>query len=138
MKILLAKLEMEVFDLLDKIFGSKTRTLHFKVEPLVITHMNGVWLVPVYPQGVEIVHECECGAKIEYEFHVDGTITPKHTICPQCGKPVEEEAKVCASCSQVVSDTSDLIAHHKIKLTPDNCKDANISLNPANLAVKEG
>lgn len=96
MKILLAKLEMKAYDILDKIFGSKTRTLHFKAEPLVITHVNGAWWLPAYPQEVEIVHKCECGAKIEYVFHDDGTITPKHTICPQCGKPVGEEAKEAA------------------------------------------
>ena len=46
-----------------------------------------------------------------------------------------ESGGVCASCGQIVTDTSDLIVHHKIELTPENYKDVSISLNPDNLEV---
>ena len=46
-----------------------------------------------------------------------------------------ESGGVCASCGQIITDTSDLVVHHKIELTPDNYKDSNISLTPDNLEV---
>ena len=43
------------------------------------------------------------------------------TICEHCGKPITK--------------AYDIIAHHKQELTLDNVNDANISLNPDNIAL---
>lgn len=48
---------------------------------------------------------------------------------------IVESGGVCASCGQIITDTSDLIVHHKIELTPDNYRDPSISLSPSNLEV---
>ena len=41
----------------------------------------------------------------------------------------------CERTGKVFVDTSKLIGHHKIALTPENINDANISLNPDNIEI---
>lgn len=41
----------------------------------------------------------------------------------------------CNRCGKTFTDTSKLIGHHKIELTPENVNDANVSLNPSNIEI---
>jgi len=46
-----------------------------------------------------------------------------------------ERGPVCQRCSEVVIDTSKLIAHHRIPLSPANINDINITLNQENIEI---
>lgn len=41
-----------------------------------------------------------------------------------------KEGVRCEHCGKIIAKSIDIIAHHKIELTPENVKDKNISLNP--------
>lgn len=43
---------------------------------------------------------------------------------------IVERGPVCQKCGKVIADTSKLIGHHTVKLTPQNVNDVNIALNP--------
>lgn len=46
-----------------------------------------------------------------------------------------ERGPKCQRCHTLVIDTSKLVGHHIIELTPDNINDVNITLNPANVEI---
>jgi len=46
-----------------------------------------------------------------------------------------ERGPVCQRCSKVVIDTSKLVGHHKITLSPANITDINITLNKDNVEL---
>lgn len=48
---------------------------------------------------------------------------------------VIERGGKCERTGKVYTDTSKLIAHHKIELTPENISDPNITLNPDNIEI---
>ena len=48
---------------------------------------------------------------------------------------IVERGPVCQRCSKVMIDTSKLIGHHKITLTPSNINDITITLNPNNVEL---
>ena len=46
---------------------------------------------------------------------------------------IQERGPVCQQCSRVMVDTSKLIGHHKIILTPQNINDLSVTLNKDNV-----
>jgi len=46
---------------------------------------------------------------------------------------IVEHGPVCQRCSKVVIDTSKLVGHHKIALSPANIKDMDVTLNKDNI-----
>jgi hypothetical protein len=48
---------------------------------------------------------------------------------------LNERGNKCQHCGDLISKASDITLHHTIELTPDNYRDANISLNPYNIMV---
>ena len=43
---------------------------------------------------------------------------------------IVERGPICQQCKTIMIDTSKLIGHHTVKLTPQNINDVNITLNP--------
>lgn len=43
---------------------------------------------------------------------------------------INERGNKCEKCGKVIARSIDIIAHHKIELTPENVRDYSISLNP--------
>lgn len=48
---------------------------------------------------------------------------------------IAERGSVCQRCDKSISNSIDLIAHHKTELTIENMTDANISLNPEKIEL---
>lgn len=48
---------------------------------------------------------------------------------------INERGPVCAKCKNIIADTSKLIGHHKIQLTPENINNPDIALNPDNIEL---
>lgn len=48
---------------------------------------------------------------------------------------INQRGNRCEHCGNIIPKSIKLIAHHKIELTPENCLDANISLNPDNISI---
>lgn len=46
-----------------------------------------------------------------------------------------QRGAVCDKCGEVFTDTSKLVAHHKIEVTADNINDPRITLNPDNIGI---
>jgi hypothetical protein len=46
-----------------------------------------------------------------------------------------ERGPICQRCGKVMVDTSKLIGHHKITLTPNNVNDPVVTLNPINIEL---
>jgi hypothetical protein len=46
-----------------------------------------------------------------------------------------QRGPVCEQCGAVVADTSGLVGHHKVALTPQNVTDPTITLNPDNVEL---
>ncbi len=47
----------------------------------------------------------------------------------------KEHGVICEHCGKLIINQTDIHAHHKIELTPDNVKDYSISLNPDNIEL---
>jgi len=47
----------------------------------------------------------------------------------------KEHGVICEHCGKLIINQTDIHAHHKIELTPENVKDYNISLNPENIEL---
>ncbi|ABR48563.1 hypothetical protein Amet_2409 [Alkaliphilus metalliredigens QYMF] len=43
---------------------------------------------------------------------------------------INDRGPYCEQCGDLITESINIIAHHKIELTPENVKDYNISLNP--------
>jgi len=43
---------------------------------------------------------------------------------------IVERGSKCERCKEIIANTSEIIGHHKIELTPENVHDYSISLNP--------
>lgn len=48
---------------------------------------------------------------------------------------IVKRGPVCQRCSKVVIDTSKLIGHHRIALSPANINDINVTLNQENIEL---
>jgi len=48
---------------------------------------------------------------------------------------IVERGPICKRCSKVVIDTSKLIGHHKIAISPNNINDINVTLNKDNVEL---
>lgn len=49
---------------------------------------------------------------------------------------IQQRGPICARCGKnCLLDSSELIAHHKIALTPDNVQDVTVTLNPDNVEL---
>lgn len=48
---------------------------------------------------------------------------------------IAERGPTCERCGKVILCESEIIGHHKIRLTPDNVSDAGVALNPDNVSI---
>lgn len=48
---------------------------------------------------------------------------------------IAERGNKCEDCKSIIARSIDIIAHHKIELTPENVNDYSISLNPKNVEL---
>ena len=72
------------------------------------------------PQTLDTFYRCKEWENLLRVLKLERVNEAGELICEHCGKPITR--------------AYDAIGHHKEELTPENVNDANVSLNPANIA----